>query len=539
MVRTATPVAYERAVARIAFIENRDSFSWNVIDALPFLRDEIQVVHVPSLELREFDGVVIGPGPTDPIRAGLVELVHEVARRQLPLLGICLGHQALGLAFGASLRRAVPTHGKPDVVHFDGGERWGLEGSHQVMRYHSLALHDVRSPLRTIGALSDGTPMAVMHESLPMIGLQFHPDSFGSPTGREMLARIFRRASRPRRMPIRPSGPTREESVTPVKLSSLDGSFALLAPGYGDEKTWTLIDEIEPAPQGSLWFAPAEGQPRRYDGRRRQVALEFDVAAEPPVVTLAESGHLAAVEAIREAIAAGDVYQVNLTVRAALSDVSGAGLFAQLCRRGVPRFAAWVRSPELGEWVTASPELLVETEGRWVHTEPMKGTAAPQERERLLASAKERAELAMITDLLRDDLQHVCVPGTVTVTDERRLIELPYVVQSVADIEGELRPDVTLGELLGVVHPGGSVTGTPRPAALEQIARLETSARGAYCGTLGLTTRTLSRFSLLIRTAERTNEGWRYGVGGGITWDSNPRDEWNEVQLKLGALTAK
>jgi anthranilate/para-aminobenzoate synthase component I len=196
-----------------------------------------------------------------------------------------------------------------------------------------------------------------------------------------------------------------------------------------------------------------------------------------------------------------------------------------------------VRSPELGEFVSASPELLVETAARWIHAEPMKGTAAPHDRAFLEASEKDRAELAMITDLLRDDLNRLCEPGSVRVPNAQRFIELPYVLQAVADVEGALRDGVTTTEVLSVLHPGGSVTGAPREAALDVISQLERSPRGAYCGTLGLELGDHARFALLIRTAERTADGaWIYGVGSGITWDSVPEAELAEVRLKLGAL---
>jgi para-aminobenzoate synthetase/4-amino-4-deoxychorismate lyase len=202
----------------------------------------------------------------------------------------------------------------------------------------------------------------------------------------------------------------------------------------------------------------------------------------------------------------------------------------------VPRFAAWVKSRAVGELVSASPELLCETRGRWIHVEPMKGTAPPSQRAWLEASEKDRAELAMITDLLRDDLHRLCAPGSVHVRNERRMIELPYVMQAVADVEGELLAGTTLRDVLSVVHPGGSVTGAPREAAVEILTALESTPRGAYCGALALESRSASRAALLIRTAERVGEAWRYGVGSGITWDSDPRAELDEVRLKLGAL---
>ncbi len=532
---------------RVLFIENHDSFSWNVIEALPFERAELEVVSAAEAwhRLDQAEHVVMGPGPTDPVRAGLVELVHEIARRQLPFLGVCLGHQALGLAFGATLIRSVPAHGKQAIATFSGSKRFaGIEGDFEVMRYHSLSLTDVKSPLREVARLSDGTVMAIEHASLPMAGVQFHPDSFGTPRGREVLASFFGKASRTTNA-VAFSSPTQERQAERQHVSSLreKTAFALLAPGYADHGCWTLLENLQEHENGELWFATAEGTPRRFTGTRRLIALEFDVAVQPLSVSLDDGGYLERVSAIREEIAAGDVYQVNLTLRAELRGADGAQLLASLCRKAVPRFAAWVKHPALGELVSASPELLVETGAAGdrvgIHVEPMKGTAPAGQRAWLERSEKDRAELAMITDLLRDDLHRLCEPGTVHVRNAQRMIELPYVVQAVADVDGVLRAGVTLAQVLEVVHPGGSVTGAPRPAALQTIAKLEPTLRGAYCGTLGLETGSTSRFALLIRTAERAGEAWRYGVGSGITWDSDPGAELEEVRLKLGALHAR
>lgn len=180
---------------RVLFVENDDSFSWNVVDALPFAWEDIGIVSgadrsAVATELATCDAVVIGPGPTDPVRTGLVALVTQVAERHLPLLGICLGHQAIGMAFGAELKRATPCHGKQSKVTFD-GSRFVADQSLLAMRYHSLTLDAVPSPLRCTGRTADALVMAIEHESLPILGLQFHPDSFGTPGGRELLARFF------------------------------------------------------------------------------------------------------------------------------------------------------------------------------------------------------------------------------------------------------------------------------------------------------------------------------------------------------------
>ncbi|MGV8038580.1 MAG: anthranilate synthase component II [Thermoanaerobaculaceae bacterium] len=182
---------------RVLLVENECSFTWNVVECLPCRREEVLLRPgrracdwLPLLD--SVDAVVVGPGPTDPVRAGLVDLVRAVAARGTPLLGICLGHQAVGLAFGARLTRVTPVHGKVSRIRFGPSRLFpGLAGPQDVMRYHSLALADVQPPLEVVAATADGVPMAVEHEALPVAGLQFHPDSYATPRGAEMLAAFF------------------------------------------------------------------------------------------------------------------------------------------------------------------------------------------------------------------------------------------------------------------------------------------------------------------------------------------------------------
>jgi anthranilate/para-aminobenzoate synthase component I len=326
-----------------------------------------------------------------------------------------------------------------------------------------------------------------------------------------------------------------------VRLTDLEAlpAFALLGPGFGGGES-VLLTGLRPASRAPrLFFAPFEARgcdTLLLDGDVQSVdALELPPPAdlEP---RLDATGHGDAVAVIREAIAAGEVYQVCFTVRARLAPVSGAALLARMSSRSLPRFAAWVRLPGGAEFVSASPELFFEIEGGRIRSEPMKGTARPDAAGALAASEKDRAELAMITDLVRHDLTPLCRPRSVVVRTERRFVQLPYATQTVSDVAGELLPGVTALDALETLHPGGSVTGAPKRAARAMIHRLERSPRGAYCGALGFDAGGRTTVSLLIRTAIRDVVGWVYGVGSGIVHDSDPGLELEELHVKLGAL---
>ncbi|MEW6753066.1 MAG: chorismate-binding protein [Candidatus Latescibacterota bacterium] len=330
-----------------------------------------------------------------------------------------------------------------------------------------------------------------------------------------------------------------------MRLSELEqlDSFALLGPGFGGRRFLLLADlhRATAADCGPcLAYAPFETAGRNAHllaaATRRTCDPVFDVAPADIAVSLQAEGHREAVERIRAAIARGDVYQVCYTVRATVHGASGAQLLARMTQADVPRFAAWVRLPWGEEFVSASAELFFEVSGRHIHTEPMKGTAARSAAADLQASDKDRAELAMITDLLRNDLATVCRPRSVAVPCARRIVRLAYAVQTVSDVTGELREGETPLGALAALHPGGSVTGAPKQAALAMIRALEGGPRGAYCGALGLWHGEQATFSLLIRTAARRGEAWAYGVGGGIVYDSDPDAELAEVRVKLGAL---
>ena len=252
--------------------------------------------------------------------------------------------------------------------------------------------------------------------------------------------------------------------------------------------------------------------------------------------------HGRAVAGIRELIAAGDVYQVNLCRRLSVPWTGGTGLDrlgGLLAARHPGRYSATVVLPadrgvpaKAGgvAIASASPELFLHRRGRQVESRPVKGTASAVDG----FLPKDRAENVMIVDLVRNDLGRVCEYGSVEVPDLCRAEAHPGLFHLVSTVRGQLRRGVGWPELLAATFPPGSVTGAPKVAALDAIDRLEPVARGVYCGALGWVDadRGTGELGVAIRTFWVEDGQLCYGTGGAITWDSTPAQEWAETELK-------
>jgi len=251
--------------------------------------------------------------------------------------------------------------------------------------------------------------------------------------------------------------------------------------------------------------------------------------------TWSEREYADAVEAVRHAIREGDVYQVNLVQHLRAEFAGDAAALAAALAPLRPLEPA----PLVGDgWavVSASPELMLRKRGRRVSTSPIKGTrpaGVPIE------SAKDAAEHVMIVDLERNDLSRVCEVGSIRWPELLAERQLAGVTHLVATVEGELREDVTLTELLEAVLPGGSITGCPKSSALRLIADLEPVGRGASMGVLG---RVYANgdldLALTIRTFAIADGEIHLWVGGGIVWDSDPAGEIEESWVKARPLLA-
>lgn len=241
------------------------------------------------------------------------------------------------------------------------------------------------------------------------------------------------------------------------------------------------------------------------------------------------------VQLIREAIAAGDVYQVNLC-RILSADDTGAdpaGLSARLLRSNP---APWSGMLDLGaDWVvSASPELFLRRDGDRLVSAPVKGTAAPGEP----FADKDFPENVMICDLVRNDLSQVAVAGSVRVTSLLAREEHPGLAHLVSTVAARLRPGLGWGDLLRATFPPGSVSGAPKISALQVISRLEPTPRGPYCGCFGFVDadRGTAALAVGIRTFIRSAGTIAFGTGAGITWASDPQAEWAETELKAARL---
>jgi para-aminobenzoate synthetase component I len=244
-------------------------------------------------------------------------------------------------------------------------------------------------------------------------------------------------------------------------------------------------------------------------------------------------------------IHAGDIFQVNLSQRL-LSPAKGdsLSLYLRLRHCNPAPFAGWF---DLGETqiVSASPERFLRVQNGRVEARPIKGTRRRTARaeadlfagEELLQSEKDRAENIMIVDLLRNDLSRVCEPDSVRVTQLCALETYQFVQHLVSAVEGTLSPGRTAIDLVRAAFPGGSITGAPKIRAMEIIAELEPTARGAYCGSLGYFGFDGSAdWSILIRTITASRGWWQFPVGGGIVAQSSPEREYEETWHKAEGL---
>ena len=260
---------------------------------------------------------------------------------------------------------------------------------------------------------------------------------------------------------------------------------------------------------------------------------------------LSRADFCTAVQRVRDYIASGDVYQVNLSQRARCTYDGDSVALYQALRRGNPApYGAYL---DFGDWqlISTSPEQFLQKTGRQLETRPIKGTrprgidaeADRQNEAALRVSPKDRAELLMIVDLERNDLGRVAEFGSVQVEGLYHLEHYARVIHQTARVKATLVACKDVYDALAALFPGGSITGAPKSRAMQIIEELEPTRRGAYCGSIGyIGFDGDAEFNIAIRSLHLKDGQLDYKVGGGIVWDSDPEDEYQETLDKARAI---
>jgi len=249
--------------------------------------------------------------------------------------------------------------------------------------------------------------------------------------------------------------------------------------------------------------------------------------------SLSQSEFISYVESIRRSIADGWVYQVNACRELSIpidKTLNLRGLFSEILINNPAPWASYLELPGINI-ASAAPELFLKRTGNRVRTSPIKGTQRPGQSH---FGAKDVAENVMIVDLMRNDLGAICANGSITVPRLLASEPHPGLVHLVSDVEGVLRDGISWSEILASLQPPGSISGAPKSSAISVITQNE-SPRGPYCGALGWVQGDQCELSVAIRIFFKDN-ALRFGTGAGITWGSDPGDEWEETQLKARRL---
>lgn len=417
---------------------------------------------------------------------------------------------------------------QPGVFALDGGGQRSWGAGHAVLGFRPRAT--LRIDASGEGCMDDGQPhrwQGDPFELLDRFCAHWAPGAEACPRGAGVIAALSYDLrhwieSRPTQRRTHPAAPVLYAGFYDWLLwySYADQRFRLVSP-RAPKDLQPLAAEL-----AALAAAPA--------------AHPFTTKAPRISSDLTKDQYLAAVAAALEYIAAGDVYQVNLSQRFVVQDPPPpAALFAALQGHTMP-FAAYLDTGGV-TLVSNSPECLFTLRGDTLATFPIKGTRprggnrrSDQRRmDELARSAKEHAEHLMIVDLERNDLGRVCRTGTVRVEEFARIETFPSLHHLVSKISGQLQPGTRLGDILRALFPGGSITGAPKVRAMEIIDELEPIARGFYSGAIGFVgCDGQAVFNLAIRTAIATTHQVAYHAGGGIVADSIADHEYEETLLK-------
>lgn len=241
--------------------------------------------------------------------------------------------------------------------------------------------------------------------------------------------------------------------------------------------------------------------------------------------------YLEYVNSARDEIAAGTFYQVNACRILSAKIISGdvTSIFPKILLENPAPYAGILQLNNL-EIVSASPERFISVREGVIKTSPIKGTSADG-----TFADKDSAENLMIVDLMRNDLGRVCETGSIKTPRLNAVEAHPGLFHLVSDVQGVLRKDLALGDVIESLMPPGSVSGAPKSSALKMIRKWE-GTRGPYCGIFGWAQDGACELAVGIRTFWRDGEFLRFGAGAGITWGSNAESEWQETELKAKRL---
>jgi len=261
-----------------------------------------------------------------------------------------------------------------------------------------------------------------------------------------------------------------------------------------------------------------------------------------------EALYLQQLETLHRYIIDGDVFQVNLSrcwkTQLDSAEISHASVYHQLTQSNPGPFNALLTLEEKAV-ISSSPERLIQVKEGWLQTRPIAGTRPRSANQtldadlskELLAHPKERSEHIMLIDLERNDMGRVCKPGSIEVNELMVLESYQHVHHIVSNVRGQLRDDITPGQLIAAVFPGGTITGCPKVRCMEILAELEQVGRGAYTGSLGYLNHDGSMdLNILIRTITRNAKKLQFRAGGGIVVDSDSTNELNETRAKAKGL---
>ncbi len=281
--------------------------------------------------------------------------------------------------------------------------------------------------------------------------------------------------------------------------------------------------------------------------RIRYMQQDKEIGATKLFPTITKQQYCDKVQKIKELIAAGDCYQVNYAqCFEGKTTASPASLYRRLRCFNPATHAAFLNCGSF-QILSSSPESFLEIAGNQITTQPIKGTRPrniddkidKRFRKELWSSKKDRAELLMITDLERNDLGRVCLPGSVTTKELTGLLQLPHLYHLYSVISGRLEPDKTVGDVLNACFPGGSITGAPKIRAMQIIRELEDHPREIYTGSIGSISIDGSvQMNIAIRTMTHEAGEIKIYAGGGIVTDSDPEQEYEECLVKLKGMQA-